>query len=241
MYFYKNLYVGSSIKDPDEVRRNLLIGKGQFSIYVITLSPSRPRPGANQLEILHCALLKTPYYRENPPFIIGIADGKSVSIPAKTFASADTDIIAKKVSDFASAIDYSFFSGNIDLFIRANQHRLAYLKDEACVFVRKAASKYKEENIVISFSGGKDSTTLLMGLKNLQRFYPKKFEIIAVTVNPGFDGFDSSKLQNLCKELDVKFIEEQSHIKEIVFDIRNEKNPCSLCCAIQSGNPQCLR
>ena len=85
-------------------------------------------------------------------------DGKSVSIPAKTFASADTDIIAKKVSDFASAIDYSFFSGNMDLFIRANQHRLAYLKDEACGFVRKAASKYKEENIVISFSGGKDST-----------------------------------------------------------------------------------
>ena len=80
MYFYKNLYVGSSIKDPDEVRRNLLIGKGQFSIYVITLSPSRPRPGANQLEILHCALLKTPYYRENPPFIIGIADGKSEAV-----------------------------------------------------------------------------------------------------------------------------------------------------------------
>ena len=59
MYFYKNLYVGSSIKDPDEVRRNLLIGKGQFSIYVITLSPSRPRPGAN---------------------IIGIADGKSEAV-----------------------------------------------------------------------------------------------------------------------------------------------------------------
>ena len=80
MYFYKNLYVGSSIKDPDEVRRNLLIGKGQFSIYVITLSPSRPRPGANQLEILHSALLKTPYYREIPPFIIGIADGKSEAV-----------------------------------------------------------------------------------------------------------------------------------------------------------------
>ena len=80
MYFYKNLYVGSSIKDPDEVRRNLLIGKGQLSIYVIALSPSRPCPGANQLEILHCALLKTPYYRENPPFIIGIADGKSEAV-----------------------------------------------------------------------------------------------------------------------------------------------------------------
>lgn len=85
-------------------------------------------------------------------------DGKSISIPAKTFASADTDIIAKKVTDFASSIDYTSFSDSMGLFIRANQHRLAFLKDEACVFVRKAASKYKEENIVISFSGGKDST-----------------------------------------------------------------------------------
>ena len=80
MYFYKNLYVGSSIKDPDEVRRNLLIGKGQLSIYVIALSPSRPCPGANQLEILHCAFLKTPYYKENPPFIIGIASGKGEAL-----------------------------------------------------------------------------------------------------------------------------------------------------------------
>jgi len=80
MYFYKNLYVGSSIQDPDEVRRNLLIGRGQFSVYVITLSPSRPGPGANQLEIFHCAFLKTPYYRQNPPYIIGIASGKSEAV-----------------------------------------------------------------------------------------------------------------------------------------------------------------
>ena len=80
MYFYKNLYVGSSIQDPDEVRRNLLIGKGQFSVYVITLSPSRPGPGANQLELFHSAFLKTPYYRQNPPYIIGIASGKSEAV-----------------------------------------------------------------------------------------------------------------------------------------------------------------
>ncbi|MBR0451911.1 MAG: phosphoadenosine phosphosulfate reductase family protein [Oscillospiraceae bacterium] len=85
-------------------------------------------------------------------------DGNSLSIPAKTFATADTDIIVKTVNDYSHEIDYSFFLNNMDLFIRANQHRLAYLKDEAYVFVRKAASKYKEENIVISFSGGKDST-----------------------------------------------------------------------------------
>ena len=76
MYFFRNLYVGSSIKDPDKVRQNLLIGKGQFSIYVITLSPVAPGPGANQLEIFHSANLKQPYYRANPPFIIGIASGR---------------------------------------------------------------------------------------------------------------------------------------------------------------------
>ena len=80
MYFYKNLYVGSSIKDPDEVKRNLLIGKGQFTIYVIALSPSRPAPGANQLEILHCVNLKNPYYKANPPFVIGIASGRDEAI-----------------------------------------------------------------------------------------------------------------------------------------------------------------
>ena len=106
-------------------------------------------------------------------------------------------------------------------------------------YIRKAIEDYNMiedgDKIAVGLSGGKDSATLLMGLKNLQRFYPKKFEIIAVTVNPGFDGFDSIKLQDLCKKLDVNFIEEQSHIKEIVFDIRNEKNPCSLCANLRRG------
>ena len=106
-------------------------------------------------------------------------------------------------------------------------------------YIRKAIEDYNMiedgDKIAVGLSGGKDSTTLLMGLTALQRFYPKKFEIIAVTVNPGFDGFDSSNLQNLCNKLNIKFIEEQSHIKEIVFDIRNEKNPCSLCANLRRG------
>jgi len=84
-------------------------------------------------------------------------------------------------------------------------------------------------------SGGKDSITLLMGLKTLQRFYSKKFEIIAISINPGFDFFNTDFLQNLCKEIDVPYIEEESHIKEIVFDIRQEKNPCSLCANLRRG------
>lgn len=85
-------------------------------------------------------------------------DGKSLAIPAKRFAEANADAIAKKVDATSSAVDYTFFDCNIQLFIKANQHRLAFLKDEAITFVRRAAANYKEENIVISFSGGKDST-----------------------------------------------------------------------------------
>lgn len=85
-------------------------------------------------------------------------DGKAISIPLNTFAEADTDSIAEQLHRYADLVDYSAFEENVARFVQANQHRLSYLKDEAFAFVRQAASKYKEENIVISFSGGKDST-----------------------------------------------------------------------------------
>ena len=85
-------------------------------------------------------------------------DGKALSIPLKTFAEADTERIAEQVVSNAHLVDYTSFDENITRFVKANHHRLAYLKDEAFTFVRKAAARYKEENIVISFSGGKDST-----------------------------------------------------------------------------------
>lgn len=105
---------------------------------------------------------------ENPEYYMGCSvwavnsryyiDGKPLSIPAKLFAETDTDSIAAKIATAADRIDYTGFTENIALFIQVNQHRLAYLKDEAFAFVRKAVEKIKEENIVISFSGGKDST-----------------------------------------------------------------------------------
>ena len=85
-------------------------------------------------------------------------EGKALTISVKDFERADTDAISKKLDSVKTCVDYSPFEQNIRLFINANQHRLAYLKDEAFSFVRNAAEKYKEENIVISFSGGKDST-----------------------------------------------------------------------------------
>lgn len=105
--------------------------------------------------------------------------------------------------------------------------------------MRKAIEDYnminENDKILVGLSGGKDSITLLLGLKALQRFYPKKFEIIACSVNPGFEFFDSNFLKKLCDDNDIKFIEEKSDIKQIVFDIRKEKNPCSLCANLRRG------
>lgn len=92
-----------------------------------------------------------------------------------------------------------------------------------------------EENdkIAVGLSGGKDSVTLLHILKNFQKFSPVKFELIAITLNPA--GVDNGPLHKLCKEIDVPFYEIQTDIAKIVFDIRNEKNPCSLCAKLRRG------
>ena len=106
-------------------------------------------------------------------------------------------------------------------------------------YMRKAIEEYNmiEENdkIAICLSGGKDSITLLHAFKALQRFYPKKFELIAISINPGFEFFDTTLLQNLCDNLEIPLFIEKTHAKEIVFDIRNEKNPCSLCANLRRG------
>lgn len=105
--------------------------------------------------------------------------------------------------------------------------------------MRKAIDEFhmieEGDKIAVALSGGKDSMTLLLALKKLQIFYPQSFELLAITVNPGFDFFDSKLLSNFCQELGIPFIEASSNIKEIVFDIRQEKNPCSLCANLRRG------
>ena len=91
-------------------------------------------------------------------------------------------------------------------------------------YLRKAIEHYNMiddgDKIAVALSGGKDSITLLKGLKALQRFYPKHFDLVAISVNPGFDFFDADFLSKTCAEIGVPFIEAKSDIKEIVFDIR---------------------
>lgn len=105
--------------------------------------------------------------------------------------------------------------------------------------MRKAIEEYNMiedgDKIAVCLSGGKDSITMLHAFKAIQRFYPKKFDIIAISINPGFEFFDTNLLQKICDDIDVPLIIENSDIKPIVFDIRQEKNPCSLCANLRRG------
>ncbi len=105
--------------------------------------------------------------------------------------------------------------------------------------MRKAIEEYKMidegDKIAVCLSGGKDSITMLHAFKSLQRFYPKNFELVAISIDPGFEFFDTKFLQEICDNLDIPLFIEESHAKEIVFDIRKEKNPCSLCANLRRG------
>ncbi len=105
--------------------------------------------------------------------------------------------------------------------------------------MRKAIEEYQMiqegDKIAVCLSGGKDSITMLHALKALQRFYPKRFELIAISINPGFEFFDTNFLQKICEDLEIPLFIENSNAKEIVFDIRKEKNPCSLCANLRRG------
>lgn len=85
-------------------------------------------------------------------------NGKAVSLSSKLFQNANADIISQQLSAHKSNNSYAFFDKHIETFIAANSARLHYLKDEANDFIHRAAEGFDEEHIVISFSGGKDST-----------------------------------------------------------------------------------
>ena len=91
------------------------------------------------------------------------------------------------------------------------------------------------DKIAVGISGGKDSLTLLYALSGLRRFYPKKFELMAVTVDLGFQNLDLTQIRALCEALQVEYKIVQTDIAQIVFADRKESNPCSLCAKMRKG------
>lgn len=91
------------------------------------------------------------------------------------------------------------------------------------------------DRIAVGISGGKDSLTLLMVLRKLMDFYPLKFDVKAVTLTMGIGESDFSSVIKLCEEIGVEYIIEETAIGKIVFEGRQEKNPCSLCANLRRG------
>ncbi len=91
------------------------------------------------------------------------------------------------------------------------------------------------DRIAIGVSGGKDSMTLLSAMKQLQRFYPKKFEIEAISLTMGIGNADFSPVTEYCRQIGVNHTIEETQIGKIIFEYRQEKNPCSMCANLRRG------
>ena len=106
-------------------------------------------------------------------------------------------------------------------------------------YVRKAVDDYHMiedgDKIAVGISGGKDSLTLLYALHGLQRFYPHRFTIHAVTVDLGFENLNLDKIRELCESLQVEYNIIKTDIAKIIFEDRKESNPCSLCAKMRRG------
>ena len=91
------------------------------------------------------------------------------------------------------------------------------------------------DKIAVGLSGGKDSLALLTAMANLRKFYPKKFELIAICIDLFNGNSNLEKIKEYCKNIDVELHIVNSQIYEIVFESRKEKSPCSLCAKLRRG------
>lgn len=108
-------------------------------------------------------------------------------------------------------------------------------------YMRSAMEQYnmvqEGDRIAVGLSGGKDSIAMLAALANMRRFYPVRYELVAITMDPCFNGVetDCSEIAALCERLDVPYKIRRTEIGKVIFETREEKNPCSLCARMRRG------
>ena len=105
--------------------------------------------------------------------------------------------------------------------------------------VRRCVDDYamleEGDSVAVGISGGKDSLLLLAALRQLQRYHPSRFTLHALTIDSGFEGMDFAPVAQWCERLEVPYTIIKTDIREIVFEIRKEPNPCSLCAKLRKG------
>ncbi len=118
-------------------------------------------------------------------------------------------------------------------------------------YTRRAVDDYgmirAGDRVAVGVSAGKDSLTLLYALAGLRRFYPQPFDLIAITVDMGFADIQANRekprsaedpyagIRTLCERLELPYHVVPSEIAKIIFDVRKEANPCSLCAKLRRG------
>lgn len=108
-------------------------------------------------------------------------------------------------------------------------------------YMRSAVQKYNMiqsgDRIAVGVSGGKDSLSLLAAMARLRDFYPEKFELVAITVDMRFNDKDGdfTEISELCRKLNVEYIIKPTNLARLIFDVRNESNPCALCSNMRRG------
>ena len=104
--------------------------------------------------------------------------------------------------------------------------------------IRRAIEDYdmiqEGDRVAVGISGGKDSLVLAGALAQLSRYYPKKFTVVGLTLDMGYDT-DYSKIKQYCSEYGIEHKVKYTNIKEVVFNYRQEQNPCSLCAKMRRG------
>lgn len=122
------------------------------------------RPVFPEERLLYEIVTSRPFENINDPvwamdnryYINGTPRFLSIS----TFAKTDIDSVIKRLYNYRNKNSYDFFNEQIKRFVLANWERLNYLREEAFSFIRASIKDFPQECIVISFSGGKDSTVV---------------------------------------------------------------------------------
>ena len=106
-------------------------------------------------------------------------------------------------------------------------------------YIRQAINDFEMiedgDKIAIGVSGGKDSLALLYGLAGIRKIVPEKIEIVAITVDLGYEGFDTSSIQELCKSLEIEFHLVKTQIAQILQAKVQKGTYCSLCAKMRKG------
>ena len=120
------------------------------------------------------------------------------------------------------------------------QQRIYFMQQQKLLsLIRQAIEDYnmieEGDKIAVGVSGGKDSLALLYAMKILNRFYPKKFELYAITCNVGFEGMDFTGVRKFCESINVPYEQVDTEIAKIVFEDNKDERPCSLCAKLRKG------